>query len=84
MVERGGHRGLRPLGVRHRVGVGHRFPAGGDDLVDHLLGTASDQGASVRGATDVVDDDPGPRPGQEMGVGPAETGAAEPTDRRSA
>ena len=61
---------LAPVPGGDVVGVGHGLPAGGDDLVDHLLGGPDVTAGAVTAAADVVDHDLRPVRGQEERVRP--------------
>jgi hypothetical protein len=54
-----GRRHGRPgsLGIGHRVGIGHRLTARSFDLIDYVLGAATDEISAVRRRAQVVDDD---------------------------
>src|SRR5690606_30239472 len=61
------------LRIGHRPVVGHGFPSGGSDLLDHTIGGAGGRAGAVHGPSDVVDAPRGPRPGQLQGVGAAQS-----------
>ena len=67
--------GLAPVPGGDVVGVGHRPPAGGGDLVDHLLGRARVGAGPVPRPAQVVDHDVGAVLGQHQGVLPPDAPA---------
>ena len=81
LVDRLRDQRLTAVPARDVVEVRGRLPAGGDDLVDHLLGRTLVGALAARLAAEIVDDDRGALGGEEQRLRPPDPATRTRDDR---